>query len=128
MASQPLNAAISVHRRVRSQLDLPQHRATWEASIGAGSNPQVMVKPGEEVAVTETRDSETGIVTTSLLTGRDSGLPIVRFAQASPTFADAVNSLTAATFNIVRIGQDAFIEKNAANARDDLHQEIRDLD
>ncbi len=59
--SQPLNANISIYRAVRSQRDIPLHRSTWEASIGVGVNPQVMVQPGEEVAVTETRgDAGTG--------------------------------------------------------------------
>lgn len=127
MASQPLNSTISVHRRVRSQLDLPLHRATFEASSGAGGNPQVMVQPGEEVSVTATRDSATGVVTTSLLTGRDSGLPVVRYAKASPTFANAVTNLAAATFKIVRVGQDAFIENTTGSVTSDLHQSVRDL-
>ena len=126
MASQPLNSLIQVHRPVRSQRDLPLHRSTWEASIGVGVNPQVMVQPGEEIAVTETRGS-TGIpfVTTSLTEGRATGLAVVRYAKASPTFSDAVTNLTG--IEIFRIGQDAFITKTAANVSDDLHAEVRDL-
>jgi hypothetical protein len=128
MASQPANSAILVHRRVRSQRDLPFHRSTFETFQRI--NPQVMVVPGEEhLTVTETRDvlpSGTAVLNTSLTVGRSQGLPIVRYAQAGPTLEEASEAISGLNFP-VRIGQDSFLEKGDNDVADDLHQDLRDV-
>lgn len=122
MASQPANASIRVHRRVRSQRDLKLHRSAFETFQRI--NPQVMMVPGEEVLVTETRDASTSVLDTSLTIGRSSGLPIVRYTTARPSLEAAAEGITGLHFP-VRIGQDAFLEKDNTNVADDLHGDLR---
>lgn len=134
MASQPANSAILVHRRVRSQRDLPFHRSTFETFQRI--NPQVMMVPGEEhLTVTETREAlavdangntVTTVLNTSLIIGRSHGLPIVRYTQAPPSLEEAAEGISGLNFP-VKIGQDSFLEKSDANVADDLHQDLRDV-
>jgi len=124
MASQPANAAIRVHRRVRSQRDLMLHGSAFETFQRI--QDQVMMVPGEEVLVTETRDSNAPILNTSLTLGRTSGLPVTRYVTVRPTLEAAAEGITGLNFP-VRIGQDAFLEKDDTNVADDLHQDLRDV-
>lgn len=132
MASQPLNTDINVFLRVRGQRSLNQHRSSWEVGNGAGVNTLVLVVPGEENRISATYDNATDIVTTSLSPSRDGGYAIVRYRLAVQNFGAAVVSLntpasTEETFKVVRIGKDAFIEKKAAYAADDLFGEVQAL-
>lgn len=133
MAAQPLNTDINVFYRVRAQRALNQHRSVWEVGNGAGVNTLVTVVPGEEGSkISADYDNATDIVTTSLSPSRDGGYAVVRYRVAPINFADTVVDLntpsaTEETFRVVRIGKDAFIEKKAAYAADDLFGQVRDL-
>lgn len=133
MAAQPLNTSINVFYRVRAQRALNLHRSVWEVGNGAGVNPLVTVVPGQEGSrISATRDAATDIVTTSLAPSRDGGYAVVRYRIDPVSFADTVVDLntpasTEETFRVVRIGKDAFIEKKAAYASDDLFGQVQDL-
>lgn len=129
MAAQPLNTSINVFYRVRAQRQIDLNRSVWEVGNGAGVNPLVTVVPGYEGRISATRDAATDIVTTTLSPSRDGGYAVVRYRLDSLSFADTVSGLAASpeTTKIVRIGKDAFVEKKAAYAGDDLFTEVQAL-
>ncbi len=123
-ASQPANTDIKVYRTIRAQRDLPLHRSVFETFQRV--TPLIMVVPGEETTVIETRDASENVLDTTLTLGRSSGLPIVRETRSGPSLEAAAEGISGLGFPIV-IGQDVFLEKTTANVADDLHEELRDI-
>ena len=126
MASQPANVEISVKRRVRSYRQMLRHN-----NIHAMVNrirSLVMSVPSEETldATWRATDADDDIVTTALLEGRGSGLPVVRGLAPVTTLAEAVAAVPDLDFP-VRIGQDVFLNKADGFETDDLHQDLRDV-
>lgn len=124
--SQPANVDILVKHRVRSYRQALRQESV-HALIGR-QRPQVMSVPGEETlgSVTRSADSDDDVVTTSLLAGRGSGLPVVRGLAPVTTLAEAAAGMTALDFPVT-IGQDRLLQKADANVRDDLHRDLRDV-
>jgi hypothetical protein len=87
-----------------------------------------MSVPSEETLDLTVRvtDPDDDIVTTALLEGRGSGLPVVRGLAPVTTLAEAVAGVADLDFP-VRIGQDLFLNKSDAAVTDDLHQNLRDV-
>lgn len=125
MASQPANTDISVKYTVRSYRQDLRHNSV-HAMVNR-MRPLVMSVPAEETLEVTVRSTDTDddVVTTALLEGRGSGLPLVRELRPVVTLADAVAGLT--DIELVRIGADVFIQKSDGNETDDLHEEVRDL-
>ena len=126
MASQPANVEILVKRRVRSYRQNIRHNNIH--GLVNRLRPLVMSIPSEETLDFTVRaaDLDDDIVTTALLEGRGSGLPVVRGLAPVTTLAEAVAAMTNLDFP-VRIGQDLFLNKADANVTDDLHQNLRDV-
>jgi hypothetical protein len=122
MASQPANAAIKVHRRVRSYRQMIRHN-----NIKAMCNrmrPLIMSVPGRETQILSTFDGDANIVQTNQTSNRR-GLPIVRYIRPVVPFGTAAENIAGLNFPVT-IGQDKFLEKADASVRDDLHQDLRD--
>ena len=124
MASQPANVDISVKRRVRAYRQDLRHESVH--AVVNRLRPLVMSVPGEETLDLTVRvvDTDDDVVTTALLSGRGSGLPIVRGLGAVTTLQEAVTGITGIDFP-VRIGADVFIQKADASLSDDLHGDLR---
>lgn len=125
MASQPANQTISVFRRVRSF-----RRGLRHNNIKALVNrmrPQIMSVPSEEVQIDRTFDTTSDHVTTALAKAGNKGLPVVVFLREETTLAEAVSGVSDLGFP-VRIGEDAFLEKQSTALTDDLHQDLRDVE
>jgi hypothetical protein len=128
--NQPLNTDISVFNRVRSQRPLPNAGFSVK-EVANSMHPLQMSVVGREVLVAATRDNpaETGVVTTSLLLGRDSGLPLVIYYQTALSFADAANDMYAegeVDFP-VKIGQDKFLQPPASAVGEDIQGDLADV-
>ena len=126
MASQPANVEISVKRRVRSYRQMLRHN-----NIHAMVNrirTLVMSVPSEETlgATWRASDVDDDVVTTALLEGRGTGLPVVRGLAPVTTLAEAVSAAPDLDFP-VRIGADVFLQKADGFETDDLHQDLRDV-
>ncbi|MHA2231327.1 MAG: hypothetical protein ACXAB4_02435 [Candidatus Hodarchaeales archaeon] len=126
MASQPANVEILVKRRVRSYRQNLRHNNVH--ALVNRLRPLVMSVPSEETLDLTVRvaDPDDDIVTTALLEGRGSGLPVVRGLAPVTTLAEAVAGVADLDFP-VRIGQDLFLNKSDAAVTDDLHQNLRDV-
>ena len=126
MASQPANVEILVKRRVRSYRQNIRHNNIH--GLVNRLRPLVMSIPSEETLDFTVRaaDLDDDIVTTALLEGRGSGLPVVRGLAPVTTLAEAVAAVSNLDFP-VRIGQDLFLNKAVANVTYDLHQNLRDV-
>lgn len=126
MASQPANVEILVKRRVRSYRQNIRHNSIH--GLVNRLRPLVMSIPSEETLDFTVRaaDLDDDIVTTALLEGRGTGLPVVRGLAPVTTLAEAVAAVSNLDFP-VRIGQDVFLNKADANVSDDLHQNLRDV-
>ena len=126
MASQPANVEISVKRRVRSYRQGLRHNNIH--GLVNRLRPLVMSVPGEETMDLTIRavDADDDIVTTALLEGRATGLPVVRGLAPVTTLAAAVAGVPNLDFP-VRIGQDLFLEKADGSETEDLHQNLRDV-
>ena len=126
MASQPSNTEISVKRRVRSYRQNLRHNNVH--GLVNRLRPLVMSVPAEETLdlTVRTTDTDDDVVTTALLEGRGSGLPIVRGLAPVVSLAEAVAGVANLGFP-VRIGQDVFLEKADGFEGDDLHQDLRDV-
>lgn len=126
MASQPANVEISVKRRVRSYRQNLRHNNIH--GLVNRLRTLVMSVPSEETLDLTVRvtDVDDDIVTTALLAGRGSGLPIVRGLAPVITLAEAVAGVASLEFP-VRIGQDVFLNKADGSLTDDLHQNLRDV-
>ena len=126
MASQPANGEISVKRRVRSYRQGLRHNNIH--GLVNRLRPLVMSVPGEETLDLTIRatDADADIVTTALLEGRGTGLPVVRGLAPVTTLAAAVAGVPNLDFP-VRIGQDMFLEKADGSETEDLHQNLRDV-
>ncbi len=124
MASQPANVEILVKRRVRSYRQNLRHNNIH--GLVNRLRPLVMSVPSEETLDLTVRvtDVDDDIVTTALLEGRGSGLPVVRGLAPVTTLAEAVAGVADLDFP-VRIGQDVFLNKADANVADDLHSDLR---
>jgi hypothetical protein len=87
-----------------------------------------MSVPSEETldATWRATDVDDDIVTTALLEGRGSGLPVVRGLAPVTTLAEAVAAVPDLEFP-VRIGQYVFLNKADGFETDDLHQDLRDV-
>jgi hypothetical protein len=87
-----------------------------------------MSVPSEETLDLTVRvtDIDDDIVTTALLEGRGSGLPIVRGLAPVTSLVEAVAGVPDLDFP-VRIGQDVFLNKADGFEADDLHQDLRDV-
>jgi len=126
MASQPSNVEISVKRRVRSYRQGLRHNNIH--GLVNRLRPLVMSVPSEETLDLTLRvtDVDDDVVTTALLEGRGSGLPVVRGLGPVTTLAEAVTGIPNLAFP-VRIGQDVFLEKADGSETEDLHQDLRDV-
>lgn len=126
MASQPANVEIGVKRRVRSYRQGLRHNNIH--GLVNRLRPLVMSVPSEETLDLTVRaaDLDDDIVTTALLEGRGSGLPVVRGLAPVVTLAEAVAGVPDLEFP-VRIGQDVFLNKADGSLTDDLHQDLRDV-
>ena len=126
MASQPANVEILVKRRIRSYRQNLRHNNIH--GLVNRLRPLVMSVPAEETLDLTVRitDVDDDIVTTALLAGRGSGLPVVRGLAPVTTLAEAVAGISDLDFP-VRIGQDVFLNKADADVTDDLHQNVRDV-
>ena len=122
MASQPANADIRVHRRVRSYRQMIRHNNV-KAMVNR-MRPLIMSVPSRETQILSTFDGDANIVQTNLTSNRR-GLPIVRYLRPVVPFETAAEGIAGLNFPVV-IGQDKFLEKADASVRDDLHQNLRD--
>lgn len=122
MASQPANADIRVHRRIRSYRQMLRHNNV-KAMVNR-MRPLIMSVPSRETQILSTFDGDANIVQTNLTSNRR-GLPIVRYLRAVVPFETAAEQIAGLNFPIV-IGQDKFLEKADASVADDLHQDLRD--
>jgi len=121
MASQPANADIKVHRRVRSYRQMLRHN-----NVKAMTNrmrPLIMSVPSMETQILSTYDGA-NIVQTNLTSDRQ-GLPVVRYLRPVVPFETAAEQIAGLNFPVV-IGQDKFLEKADAYITDDLQQDLRD--
>ena len=128
MASQPLNAEISVFRRVRAQADQDKHDAL--KGMGRFRGKQV-IAPGQEVRVLETKDA---VVSDAWRYGH----PVVRYVRgnATPTPAgERTKTLQQVYDNVSGLAQplrlsverrDVYIENDSDNVANDLHEDVRD--
>lgn len=126
MASQPANVEISVKRRVRSYRQNLRHNNVH--GLVNRLRPLVMSVPSEETLDLTVRvaDVDDDVVTTALLEGRGSGLPVVRGLAPVTTLVEAVAGVANLEFP-VRIGQDVFLNKADGSLTEDLHQDLRDV-
>ena len=124
MASQPLNADIRVHRRVRSYRQMIRHNNV-KAMVNR-MRPLIMSVPSRETQILSTFDGDANIVQTNLTSNRR-GLPIVRYLRPVVPFETAAEGIAGLNFPVV-IGQDKFLEKSDANVADDLHENLRDTE
>ena len=127
-AAQPLNAEISVFRRVRAQTDQDRHDAL--KGMGRFRAKQV-IAPGQEVRVLETKDAD------SVSDAWRYGHPVVRYVRgnAAPTPAgERTKTLQQVYDNVSGLGmplrltverRDIYIEKDADNVTDDIQGETR---
>ncbi len=116
MASQPANTTLSVEFSVRAKRELLLDRMVLNVSR------LVMVSPGEESGLLESRDN-TVLTTTALDVDKD-GLPIVRYARPVVTPA----AVKAAVSNLAmpkRIGKDLFFVKKSGYLTDDLMGQVK---
>lgn len=131
MASQPLNADISVNRRVRAKRVVNLNRSTTEYR---GADLE-MVIPAEEDFTTVTRNGSLPVGTDTSLGAKGEGLPRVRLPRTRKPLGnyDGSTSVAPSGMNVadidfpVRIGQDVFLQKAAGSETDDLHQDLRDV-
>jgi hypothetical protein len=126
MASQPANVEISVQRRVRAYRQNLRHNSIH--GLVNRLRTLVMSVPSEETLDLTIRvaDTDDDVVTTALLDGRGSGLPVIRGLAPVLTFTAAVQGLTTMEFPI-RVGGDVFLTKADGHLTEDLQQELRDL-
>jgi hypothetical protein len=122
MASQPANADIRVHRRIRSYRQMLRHN-NIKAMVNR-MRPLIMSVPSRETQILSTFDGDANIVQTNLTSNRR-GLPEVRYLRPVVPFETAAEQIAGLNFPVV-IGQDKFLEKSDANVADDLHQDLRD--
>lgn len=128
MASQPLNAEISVFRRVRAQTSQDKHDAL--KGMGRFRVKQV-IAPSQEVRVLQTKDD-------TVSDAWRYGHPVVRYVRgnASPTpSGERTKTLQQVYDNVDGLSmplrltverRDIYIEKNSDNVGDDLHENVRD--
>lgn len=119
MASQPANTSINVLRRLRSQRADRRHDSV-RSILSPGLRELVMAVPSEEVRVLRTRDS---VVSDRYRSGHF----VTVYNRDLTTYAEAVAGLTGIAIPF-QIGRDKFIEKTVANAADDIHQDLRDVE
>ena len=127
-AAQPLNAEISVFRRVRAQTDQDRHDPI--KGMGRFRAKQV-IAPSQEIRVLQTKDS---VVSDAWRYGH----PVVRYVRGNgaPTPAgERTKTLQQVYDNVDDLRQplrltvekrDIYIEKGPEAVCDDLHQETRD--
>lgn len=127
-SAQPLNADISVYRRVRAQTDMDRH----DPIKGMGRfRPKQVIAPGQEIRVLQTYDSN---VTDAWRYGH----PVVRYVRtnSAPTPSgertktlqqvyDNVDDLHA-PLRLTAERRDVYIEKGPEAVCDDLHEETRE--
>ena len=128
MASQPLNAEISVFRRVRAQASQDKHDPI--KGMGRFRVKQV-IAPGQEVRTLQTKDA---VVTDAWRYGH----PAVRYVRgnAAPTpSGERTKTLQQVYDNVSGLSmplrltverRDIYIEKDSDNVGDDLHENVRD--
>jgi len=128
MASQPLNATISVFRRVRAQRWQARHDSI--KNITDHLRALILVAPGEEINTAfGTRD--TSVTDLSPYMGMGSplatrGHPITIGVVTQKAFS-LIENLTGIDFP-VEIQRDKFIQDDAAHVGSDLHAAARALD
>ena len=126
--SQPLNADISVFRRVRVQTDQDKHDSI--KGIGRFRAKQV-VAPGQEVRVLETKDATVsdawryGHPVVRYVRGSDTPTPVGQQTKTLQQVYDNVSGLHM-PLRLTAERRDLFIEKAAASVTDDLHEDVRD--
>ena len=121
MASQPLNTAITVSRRLRSFRENRRH--TSIKHLTTPFDTELVAVPGEEIQVVETRD--TGFVTDAFRFGH----PLVVAPRTPCTVSDLYASVSGLDFPVRLPGnpRELQIEKTPANLGDDLYGEARDV-
>ena len=128
MASQPLNTAIQVFRRVRSQREPQRHDSV--KNITHKLRNLILIAPGEEIR-TEVLTRDSAVTDFSAYMGQASatsgrGLPVVVGVKANKDF-NLVETLSGIDFP-VDIGHDKFVQEDSANVGGDLHGDARGLD
>lgn len=127
-AAQPLNAEISVFRRVRAQTGQDRH----DPIKGMGRfGPKQVIAPSQETRVLETRDA-------AVSDAWRFGHPVVRYvrgASAPTPVGERTKTLQQVYDNVgdlhmpLRLTverRDIYIEKSAVGVCDDLQGEVRD--
>jgi len=124
MASQPANTEIAVKRRVRSYRQMLRHNNIH--GMVNRLRPLVMSVPADETLDTVIRitDVDSDIVTTAIIEGRGSGLPVVRGLKSVLSLEEAIVAISHLAFPIV-IGQDKFLNKQDGYETEDLHADLR---
>ena len=117
MSSQPANASIQVHRRIRAKRNDSRHDSV-KSLLSPGLREHVMVVPGEEVKTLASRDAS------SSSDRYYNGHRVVISNRAVKTMAATVTAISGLEMPI-KIGRDNFLEKTRANVGDDLHAELR---
>ena len=124
MASQPLNATLSVYRRVRAQREPGRHDSV--KNITHKLRRLILQAPGQEIRTrvvardTSVTDFSTYMGQASPVAGR--GMPVVVGVQARKDFS-VITQLTGIDFP-VEIGHDKFIQDDSSHvgvAGRDLH-------
>lgn len=135
MASQPLNADISVFRRVRAQTDQDKHDTL--KGMGRFRDKRV-IAPTQEVRVLPYLTRDSSFKDSNVSDAWRFGHPIVRYIRTggAPTPAgERTKTLQQVYDNVSDLHmplrltverRDVYIEKAACCAADDLHQEVRD--
>lgn len=126
--AQPLNAEISVFRRVRAQTNQDRHDPI--KGMGRFGDKQV-IAPSQEIRVLQTSDN---VVSDAWRFGH----PVVRYVrgntaptpsgQRTKTLQQVYDNVAdlRAPLRLSAERRDIYIEKNADGVNDDLHGEVRD--
>lgn len=120
MGAQPLNADISVFRRLRVFRENRRH--TSIKHLTTPFDESLVAIPGEEVQVVETRDNN---VTDAFRFGH----PVVVAPRTPATLADLYAGVSGLDFPVRLTGnpREVQVEKLPANVEDDLYGEAQDV-
>lgn len=119
MSAQPLNTTISVFRRLRVIRDNRRHTSVKHLTTPFDS--QLVVVPGEEIQVIETRDAS--FRTDAFRFGH----PVVVEPRANCSLADVYAGVSGLDFPVRMLGnwREVQLQNVAANRADDLYGNAR---
>ena len=128
MASQPLNTAIKVYRRVRAYRQDVRHDSV--EALTKHLRPLIMQIPAEEiVSGVQSRDTSVSDFSSYMgeaRYGASRGFPIVIGLNDRTTFEAAQEGCTGVDFAFT-IGRDRFLQNTEAALSRDLHQDMRNV-